>query len=103
MERLNVFQNIFTNVVFLSVLFFTVVFQVVIVEFLGRFASTVPLNAKQWAISVLLGFLSLFVGVLIKLIPVPSKPFVEIIWGMLGRTSQGDDFHNGYKILPSEC
>ena len=96
------FRNICTNVVFLSVLLFTVVFQVVIVEFLGVFANTVPLNATQWAISVLLGCLSLLVGILIKLIPVPSKPFIEILWGMIGRASQGDGLYNGYKRLPSE-
>lgn len=78
MEKVNVFTNMFTNTVFLSVMLFTVIFQIIMVEFLGTIADTVPLSAEHWAISVLLGFCSIFVGILVKLIPVPSKPVSEL-------------------------
>lgn len=67
MEKLNVFKNILNNKVFLAVIFSTVVFQVIMVEFLGKLVNTVHLSKEQWAISVLIGFLSLFVAVLVKL------------------------------------
>lgn len=99
MEKLNVFSNILTNSVFLLVLLFTVVFQIVIVEFLGRFADTVPLSAEHWGISVLLGFCSLFVGIVVKLIPVPSKPFLEFF--SRGTARVENNLHHGYSKLPS--
>lgn len=72
MEKLNVFAHTFNNPVFLLVLTFTVVFQVILVEFLGKFAGTVPLNVNQWIITVGIGFVSLFVAVIVKFIPVPK-------------------------------
>eukprot|EP00250_Pteridium_aquilinum_P029769 c40095_g1_i1 orf=53-3082(+) len=96
MEKLNVFSNILTNKVFMLVMLFTVVFQVIIVEFLGDFADTVPLNIEFWAISVLLGFCSLFVGILVKFIPVPSKPLTEFLpW------RQNSAENSGYMSLQS--
>jgi Ca2+-transporting ATPase len=75
MEKLNVFAHTFNNPVFLLVITFTVVFQVILVEFLGKFAGTVPLNVNQWIITVGIGFVSLFVAVIVKFIPVPKpKP-----------------------------
>lgn len=72
MEKLNVFRNTFNNVVFILVLLFTIVFQVIMVEFLGKFAETVPLNLKLWLISVGIGSGSLVLAAVVKLIPVPS-------------------------------
>eukprot|EP00249_Psilotum_nudum_P020710 c27815_g1_i1 orf=255-3401(+) len=74
-EKLNVFKHTLSNSVFIAVILFTTMFQVVIVEFLGKLANTVPLSKEQWLISVLIGFCSLFVAFIVKLIPVPSKPF----------------------------
>ncbi|KAL8200539.1 hypothetical protein R6Q57_011878 [Mikania cordata] len=70
MEKVNVFTGIWKNNVFVSVLSATVVFQVIIVEFLGTFASTSPLTIRQWYYSVLTGFLSMPIAVLLKMIPV---------------------------------
>ncbi|CAO2145518.1 unnamed protein product [Urochloa humidicola] len=87
MQKINVFRGIFSNWIFIGIIAVTVVFQVVIIEFLGTFASTVPLSWQLWLVSVGLGSISLIVGAILKCIPVksdasPSSP-------------------NGYVPLPS--
>ncbi|XP_050231157.1 putative calcium-transporting ATPase 11, plasma membrane-type [Mercurialis annua] len=85
MEKINVFDRVFDSWVFLGVMVSTVGFQVVIVEFLGTFAKTVPLSWELWLASVLMGAASLPVAVALKYIP------VEV-------ARQNDD---GYEPLPS--
>ncbi|KAI3503018.1 hypothetical protein L1887_31452 [Cichorium endivia] len=70
MEKVNVLNGIFRNHVFMSVLGATAVFQVIIIEFLGTFANTTPLTMKQWYYSVLTGFLSMPIAVVLKMIPI---------------------------------
>uniref|UniRef100_A0A0E0RDH6 P-type Ca(2+) transporter n=1 Tax=Oryza rufipogon TaxID=4529 RepID=A0A0E0RDH6_ORYRU len=72
MQKINVFRGIISNWIFIAVIAATVAFQVVIIEFLGTFASTVPLNWQHWLLSVGLGSISLIVGVILKCIPVGS-------------------------------
>jgi len=72
MEKLNVFRHTFNNWVFIIIITFTVVFQVLMVQVLGKFAGTVPLNQEQWLITVGIGFVSLFVAVIVKFIPTPQ-------------------------------
>uniref|UniRef100_A0A7N0ZWJ4 Calcium-transporting ATPase n=1 Tax=Kalanchoe fedtschenkoi TaxID=63787 RepID=A0A7N0ZWJ4_KALFE len=72
MEEINVFKGILQNYVFVAVLTATAVFQVIIIEFLGTFASTIPLTPHQWFVSVLLGFLGMPIAAALKLIPVGS-------------------------------
>ncbi|XP_031270709.1 calcium-transporting ATPase 1 [Pistacia vera] len=73
MEKINVFKGILKNYVFVAVLTCTVFFQIVIIEFLGTFANTYPLNLQQWFVSVLLGFLGMPIAAILKLIPVGSN------------------------------
>ncbi|KAF4361318.1 hypothetical protein G4B88_015910 [Cannabis sativa] len=73
MEKINVFKGIMQNYVFVSVLSCTIIFQIIIVEFLGTFASTSPLSLQQWVVSVILGFLGMPVAAALKMIPVGSK------------------------------
>ncbi|KAL6906054.1 hypothetical protein ACP4OV_003655 [Aristida adscensionis] len=87
MQKINVFRGIISNWIFIAIIAVTVVFQVVIIEFLGTFASTVPLNWQLWLVSVGLGSISLIVGVILKCIPVES-----------GDTSATP---NGYAPLPN--
>lgn len=87
MEKINVFRGIFSSWIFLSIIFFTAVFQVIIVEFLGAFASTVPLSWQFWLLSVLLGAASMIVAVIIKSIPVDKATTTK--------------HHDGYEQLPS--
>lgn len=84
-EKINVLRGTFNNLIFIGVMSFTVVFQVIMVEFLGDLASTVPLSGKLWLVSVLIGFFSMPVAAVIKCIPVSPK--------------QPTDY-KGYKRLP---
>lgn len=77
MEKFNVFRHTLNNKIFLFILGFTIVFQVLMVQFLGKFANTVPLNKEQWLITVFIGFLSLPIAAIVKLIPVPKKKRVS--------------------------
>ncbi|KAF3580641.1 hypothetical protein DY000_02035810 [Brassica cretica] len=84
-EKINVFTGMFNSWVFTGVMVVTVVFQVIIVEFLGAFASTVPLTWQHWLLSILIGSLSMIVAVILKCIPVESSR----------------QHHDGYDLLPS--
>ncbi|CAI9769746.1 unnamed protein product [Fraxinus pennsylvanica] len=55
MEKINVFQGMFSSSLFMIIMVSTVAFQVVIVEFLGTFADTVPLSLELWGVSILIG------------------------------------------------
>eukprot|EP00252_Welwitschia_mirabilis_P022523 TRINITY_DN6111_c0_g1_i1.p1 TRINITY_DN6111_c0_g1~~TRINITY_DN6111_c0_g1_i1.p1 ORF type:complete len:1037 (-),score=213.98 TRINITY_DN6111_c0_g1_i1:60-3170(-) len=70
MEETNVFHGMLDNWVFLAVMLSTVTFQVIIIEYLGSFANTVPLSCFQWILSVLIGFFSMPVAMMVKKIPV---------------------------------
>jgi Ca2+-transporting ATPase len=76
-EKLNVFQGIYKNYVFLSIIGITVVFQIIVVEFLNKFAQTTKLPAKWWILCILIGLISLPLGTIVKLIPVPEKPIFK--------------------------
>ncbi|GMP86719.1 hypothetical protein CsSME_00039394 [Camellia sinensis var. sinensis] len=85
-EKINVFRGMFNSWVFIAVMVSTVTFQVIIVEFLGTFASTVPLSWQLWLLSVLLGSLSIPIAVVLKCIPVENAT---------------PKHHDGYESLPS--
>ncbi|XP_008805679.2 calcium-transporting ATPase 10, plasma membrane-type [Phoenix dactylifera] len=73
MEKINVFQGILENYVFMAVITITVIFQFFIVQLLGDFASTAPLTFNQWFLSMFIGFLGMPVAAAIKMIPVESR------------------------------
>ncbi|KAI8991524.1 PMCA-type calcium-translocating P-type ATPase [Mycotypha africana] len=68
-NNLNIFSNILANKFFLVIFFICVVGQVVIVQFAGPAFQVVPLNGVQWSIAIVIGLLSLPIGVIIRLIP----------------------------------
>ncbi|KAJ3703033.1 hypothetical protein LUZ61_006738 [Rhynchospora tenuis] len=72
MEKINVFEGILSNRIFMGIIAGTVFFQVIIVEFLGTFANTVPLNWQFWLLSIVLGSISMPLAVLLKQIPVEA-------------------------------
>uniref|UniRef100_A0A7N2L7S3 Cation-transporting P-type ATPase C-terminal domain-containing protein n=1 Tax=Quercus lobata TaxID=97700 RepID=A0A7N2L7S3_QUELO len=74
-DEFNVFRGITKNHCFMGIVGVTVLLQVVIINFLGKYASTVRLNWSQWLISVVIGFISWPLAVLGKLIPVPKTHF----------------------------
>lgn len=88
MEKINVFRGFFSSWVFIAVLVATVGFQVIIVEFLGTFATTVPLNWKLWMATVVIGAISMPFGVLLKCIPLGTC------------TPTNSKHHDGYEPLP---
>jgi len=88
MEKINVLRGIFGCRIFAAVLVSTVIFQVIIVEFLGAFASTVPLSWQLWLLCVAIGFISMLVSVILKCIPV-------------GCVHLPAPHQNGYQPLPS--
>ncbi|KAH1194643.1 Calcium-transporting ATPase 4, plasma membrane-type [Glycine soja] len=87
-DKINIFRGMFDSRIFLAIIFATVAFQVVIVEFLGTFASTVPLNWQFWLLSVVIGAVSMPIAAILKCIPVERD------------TSK--QHHDGYEALPSE-
>lgn len=90
MEKINVFKGIFSSWIFLAVMFSTVTFQIVIVEFLGTYANTVPLRWELWLASVLIGAASLVISVILKCIPVGTN-----------KDDNTAKHHDGYEPLPS--
>ncbi|KAK6149126.1 hypothetical protein DH2020_016651 [Rehmannia glutinosa] len=88
MEKINIFRGMFGNWIFTGIIAATVAFQVIIVEFLGTFASTVPLSWQLWLLSVLLGAVSMPIAVVLKCIPVETK-------------TPTAKQHDGYDPLPS--
>ncbi|KAG6644090.1 calcium-transporting ATPase 10, plasma membrane-type-like isoform X1 [Carya illinoinensis] len=73
-DELNIFKGITKNYLFMGIVGLTIVLQVLIIEFLGKFTTTVKLNWSQWLISVIIGFMSWPLAVVGKLIPVPETP-----------------------------
>ncbi|KAF2943380.1 calcium-transporting ATPase 5, plasma membrane-type-like [Oryza sativa Japonica Group] len=69
--ELNIFDGVSRNHLFLAVVSITVVLQVIIIEFLGKFTSTVRLSWKLWLVSVGIGFVSWPLAFAGKFIPVP--------------------------------
>ncbi|XP_057737718.1 calcium-transporting ATPase 8, plasma membrane-type-like isoform X4 [Arachis stenosperma] len=74
LDEFNIFKGVTRNYLFMGIIGLTVVLQFIIIEFLGKFTSTVRLNWKQWFICVIIGFISWPLGCLGKLIPVPDTP-----------------------------
>ncbi|XP_057445416.1 putative calcium-transporting ATPase 13, plasma membrane-type [Lotus japonicus] len=78
MEEKNVFKGILRSKLFLGIVGFTIILQVVMVEFLKKFADTERLNWGQWGLCIGLAAVSWPIGWLVKLIPVPDEPFLNI-------------------------
>ncbi|KAH9648674.1 calcium-transporting ATPase 4 plasma membrane-type [Citrus sinensis] len=70
MEKINVFKGMFDSWMFVGILVLTVAFQIIIVEFLGAFASTVPLSWQLWLLCILIGAGSMPIAAVIKCVPV---------------------------------
>ncbi|KAJ4379758.1 plasma membrane calcium [Didymella sp. IMI 355093] len=68
-NRFNVFEGITHNWFFIAILLIMIGGQTMIVFIGGAAFSVIRLNGPQWGYSVVLGFLSLPVGMIIRLIP----------------------------------
>ncbi|KAH6769962.1 ATPase E1-E2 type family protein / haloacid dehalogenase-like hydrolase family protein [Perilla frutescens var. hirtella] len=87
LEKRNVFEGIHRNKLFMGIIGVTVILQVVMVEFLKKFADTERLNWGQWGICVGLAAAAWPIGWLVKLIPVPQKPFFSTHKRLLSRAT----------------
>ncbi|KAL1325878.1 calcium-transporting ATPase 8, plasma membrane-type isoform X3 [Arachis ipaensis] len=87
-DEFNIFSGVTKNYLFMGIVGLTVVLQIIIIEFLGKFTSTVRLNWKQWLISVIIGFISWPLAVVGKLIPVPDTPINNVFSRFRGRRKE---------------
>ncbi|KAI8566321.1 hypothetical protein RHMOL_Rhmol02G0031800 [Rhododendron molle] len=79
LEKKNVFEGIRKSKLFLVIVGVTIVLQVVMVEFLKKFADTERLNWWQWGVCVGFASVSWPIGWIVKWIPVPEKPFLSYL------------------------
>ncbi|XP_062084491.1 putative calcium-transporting ATPase 13, plasma membrane-type [Humulus lupulus] len=70
LEKKNIFKGIHKNKLFLGIIGITILLQVLMVEFLKKFASTERLSWAQWGASISIAALSWPIGWLVKCIPV---------------------------------
>ncbi|CAH8274877.1 unnamed protein product [Arabidopsis lyrata] len=73
-DEINIFRGVLRNHLFVGIICITTVLQVVIVEFLGTFASTTKLDWEMWLVCIGIGSISWPLAVIGKLIPVPETP-----------------------------
>ncbi|PON73843.1 P-type ATPase [Parasponia andersonii] len=73
LEKKNIFEGIQKNKLFLAIIGITILLQVLMVEFLKKFASTERLNWGQWVASIGIAALSWPIGWLVKCIPVSGN------------------------------
>ncbi|KAK4425596.1 putative calcium-transporting ATPase 13, plasma membrane-type [Sesamum alatum] len=73
----NVFKGIHKNKLFLGITGITILLQVILVEFLNKFAHTERLDWKQWVACIGIAAFSWLIGWLVKFLPVPKKPILN--------------------------
>ncbi|XP_035539232.1 calcium-transporting ATPase 9, plasma membrane-type-like isoform X1 [Juglans regia] len=76
-DEINVFSGVTRSHLFMGIVGMTLVLQIIIIEFLGKFTSTVKLSGKQWLITIGIGLVSWPLAMVGKLIPVPRTPFAK--------------------------
>jgi Ca2+-transporting ATPase len=79
LEKKNVFEGILKSKLFLGIIGVTLVLQVVMVEFLKKFADTERLNWREWIICIGFGAVSWPIGFVVKMIPVSDKPLLDFL------------------------
>ncbi|KAJ6363172.1 hypothetical protein OIU78_003369 [Salix suchowensis] len=79
-DEFNVFKGITKNHLFIAIVGITLVLQVIIIEFVGKFTSTVRLNWKQWLISAVIAFISWPLAAVGKLIPCSTNSLAQVLY-----------------------
>ncbi|GJN02357.1 hypothetical protein PR202_ga19698 [Eleusine coracana subsp. coracana] len=87
-DEINIFKGISENRLFIFIIALTVIIQAIIVQFLGKFASTVSLSWQLWLVSIGLASFSWPLAIVGKLIPVPDRPFVDFFLLMVQKNTQ---------------
>ncbi|RID74131.1 hypothetical protein BRARA_B01245 [Brassica rapa] len=90
-DEKNIFKGVIKNRLFMGIIVITLVLQVIIVEFLGKFASTTKLNWQQWLICVGIGVISWPLALVGKFIPVSKTPLSNKLkcWGKKKSSGEG--------------
>ncbi|GAU34843.1 hypothetical protein TSUD_259230, partial [Trifolium subterraneum] len=78
-EGMNVFKGVTKNRLFMGIVGMTFILQIIIIEFLGKFTTTVKLNSMQWVACLCIGLFSWPLAILGKLIPVPKTPLSRCV------------------------
>ncbi|XP_057548276.1 calcium-transporting ATPase 9, plasma membrane-type-like isoform X1 [Amaranthus tricolor] len=78
-EEMNVFKGVTSNHLFMGIIGITLLLQIIIIEFLGKFTSTVRLNWKLWLLSISVGLFSWPLAIIGKFIPVPKIPLSKML------------------------
>ena len=77
-EELNVFTGVTKNPLFTGIVGGTFILQIIIINFLGKFTSTVKLDASQWMICFGIAIVSWPLAIAGKFIPVPKTPLAKV-------------------------
>ncbi|XP_015070822.1 calcium-transporting ATPase 9, plasma membrane-type isoform X2 [Solanum pennellii] len=77
-DEMNVFTGVTKSPLFTGVVGTTFILQISIIEFLGKFTSTVGLSWKLWMVSLVIGIISWPLAAAGKLIPVPKTPVAKV-------------------------
>ncbi|XP_064998251.1 calcium-transporting ATPase 5, plasma membrane-type-like isoform X1 [Musa acuminata AAA Group] len=94
-DEFNVFSGVTRNQFFMGIVGITIVLQVLIIEFLGKFTSTVRLSWKLWLVSIAIAFVSWPLALVGKLLPVPRTPLREYFGRCFRRSREEDDAGSG--------
>eukprot|EP00256_Glycine_max_P036075 XP_006582993.1 calcium-transporting ATPase 9, plasma membrane-type [Glycine max] len=76
-DEMNVFRGVTNNKLFMGIVGVTFILQIIIIEFLGKFTSTVRLDWKLWLASLGIGLVSWPLAIVGKFIPVPKTPLAR--------------------------
>ncbi|XP_022843092.1 calcium-transporting ATPase 9, plasma membrane-type-like [Olea europaea var. sylvestris] len=77
-EEMNVFEGVTKNHFFIGIVGTTFILQIIIIEFLGKFATTVKLSLNLWLVCLAIGIFSWPLAAVGKLIPVPQTPLAKV-------------------------
>ncbi|KAI3455723.1 hypothetical protein Pfo_012386 [Paulownia fortunei] len=78
-EEMNVFTGVTKNPLFTGIVGSTFILQIIIINFLGKFTSTVKLDFQLWIICLGIGIISWPLAVAGKFIPVPKTPLAKFL------------------------
>ncbi|KAF9928668.1 hypothetical protein FBU30_002189 [Linnemannia zychae] len=73
-DTINVFKNLLNDKIFIIIQIVVLLSQIVIVQWGGQAFKTVPLSGQQWLVTILIGSLSLPVGLFLRLLPAKVVP-----------------------------
>ncbi|RVW23008.1 putative calcium-transporting ATPase 13, plasma membrane-type [Vitis vinifera] len=79
LEKKTIFKGLHKNKLFLGIIGITIILQVVMVEFLKKFADTERLDWGQWGACIGIAAASWPIGWVVKCIPVSDKPFISYL------------------------